>query len=177
MAEMRRRDEPIEDVLHKTYASHAARLAGLARLLVDDDGLAEELVQEAFVRTWTSWRRVRDHADPLPYVRQAVINLCRSELRRRRTAREHAPLLHVEAGTDDAGDVPGAAAVRDERRSAVVRAISSLSPRQRECVALRYFAECSLAETAAALGISEGAVKTHVHRALASMATMLEEVR
>jgi RNA polymerase sigma-70 factor (ECF subfamily) len=55
--------------------------------------------------------------------------------------------------------------------------VRRLPERQRQCVALRYFLECSTAETAETLGISDGAVKTHLRRALASLARQLESLR
>jgi RNA polymerase sigma-70 factor (sigma-E family) len=158
-----------DSVLGRLFDTDAPALVGLARLLLGDPGQAEDVVQEAFVRTYASWWRVRDRRDPLPYVRRAVVNLARGGLRARRLARHRR--------VDPVGDVPSAEAtaverVRDAHLAAAVRA---LPRRQRECVVLRYYADCSLAETAAALGVSVGAVKQHVHRALASLALALDE--
>jgi RNA polymerase sigma factor (sigma-70 family) len=64
--------------------------------------------------------------------------------------------------------------MRGERRREVIHALRELPTRQRACVVLRFYLECSTTETASALGISEGAVKTHLHRAMRALAERLE---
>ncbi len=160
-----------DDVLGRAYVEHYGSLVGLARLLLDEKGAAEEVVQEAFARTYDGWKRLRRPDDPLPYLRRAVVNLARGRLRRRIVARAHrAPLPRDGASAESL-------VVIDEARRAVLAAVSSLPARQRACVVLRYYLECSTAEAAAALGISEGSVKTHLHRALAALASRLEDLR
>jgi len=151
-------------VLSALFRSQYARLVGLARLLLDDRAQAEEVVQEAFARTYASWGRIRDRDDALPYVRQAVVNLARGGLRRRRTARG-ARL----APAPDAVSAETAAATRERKRE-IADAVRVLPRRQRECVVLRYYLDCSIAEAAAALKISTGSVKQHLHRAHAALA-------
>lgn len=160
-----------DHVLGEVYRDHYGRLVGLARLLLDDRGQAEEVVQEAFARTYSGWGRVREQDDPLPYLRRAVVNLARGGLRRRLVVRRHP----VEPGPDDPSAEASAFAASDRR--AVAEAVRLLPQRQRQCVVLRYFLDCSTADTAEALGISDGAVKTHLHRALASLARDLESLR
>jgi RNA polymerase sigma factor (sigma-70 family) len=58
--------------------------------------------------------------------------------------------------------------------AAVISALTTLAPRQRQVLALRYFADMSEAQTAAALGISKSAVKTHTSRALTSLRPVLK---
>ena len=142
------------------------RLIGLARTVLADADAAEEVVQEAFVRSYARWGDVRND-DPLPYVRSAVLNLCRSRFRRKRT-----PLRRVR-------DEPSAESQATDlaRRDAVVAALRTLPRRQREVVALRYFGEMSTQEAARELGISPGTVKTHLHRAIAALAVELEDHR
>jgi RNA polymerase sigma-70 factor (sigma-E family) len=158
-------------ILSAVHRTEYGRLVGLARLLLDDRGQAEEVVQEAFVRTYANWDRVRTKSDPLPYLRTSVVNLARGGLRRRRTARAHRPerALHAVAAEQ----------VVDERTTstALADAVRALPERQRECVVLRYYLECSTAECAAALGISEGSVKTHLHRALVALGPPMEALR
>jgi RNA polymerase sigma-70 factor (sigma-E family) len=151
-------------VLGALFRLQYGRLVGLARLLLDDRAQAEEVVQEAFARTYASWSRIRDRADALPYVRQVVVNLARGGLRRRRTAR----------GTrltpaPDAESAETVAATRERKRE-IADAVRALPRRQRECVVLRYYVDCSIAETASALKISGGSVKQHLHRAHAALA-------
>lgn len=155
-------------VLGGLFRLHYEQLVGLARLLVDDRGQAEEVVQEAFARAYASWTRMRDHDNPMPYLRTSVVNLARGGLRRRRTVR--GTRLVPVPDTASAESVAGAR----ERARTVADAVRALPRRQRECVVLRYYLECSTAETAATLRISEGSVKQHLHRALAALGTTLQ---
>jgi RNA polymerase sigma-70 factor (sigma-E family) len=158
-----------ETVLGDVFRRNHEALVGLARLLVDDRGQAEDIVQEAFARAYASWPRLRDRDDPLPYVRSAVVNLARGGLRRRRTARR-TRLTPV----PDTASAEATAAVR-ERARVVATAVRGLPRRQRECVVLRYYLDCSTIETATTLGISEGSVKQHLHRALGALGQVLEK--
>lgn len=160
-----------EDVLRRIFEERYESLVGLARLLLDERGAAEEVVQEAFVRVWDGWDRLRRPDDPLPYLRSTVMNLARGRLRRRVVARRK-PVPAVVDGPS----AEDHAVTRDDRRR-VAEVLRTLPGRQRECVVLRYYLECSTAETAVTLGISEGSVKTHLHRALGAMARELEDLR
>jgi RNA polymerase sigma-70 factor (sigma-E family) len=153
--------------LGAVYATARPRLVGFARTVLADADGAEEVVQEAFARTLANWERVEDKEDPLPYLRTTILNLCRGRFRRRPTPLrpvEDEPSAEVEAG-------------RTARRAAIVEAMATLPDRQREVVALRYFGELSTEETAEALGISPGTVKTHLHRATQALASRLQEQR
>lgn len=66
---------------------------------------------------------------------------------------------------------------RDPLRAPVIAALRTLPARQREALALKFYADLSEAETAAAMGVSTGSVKTHVHRGLAALEKLLEEER
>jgi RNA polymerase sigma-70 factor (ECF subfamily) len=135
--------------------------------LVDDPGQAEEVVQEAFIRTFMNRSKLKNADDPLPYVRRAVVNLARSRLRRRRTERLHR--------TDARRDIPSAESTASDRArdDEVLRAIAELPRRQRECVTLRFYTECSMDEIAATLQISSGSVKQHLHRAIGTLGKRL----
>jgi RNA polymerase sigma-70 factor (sigma-E family) len=157
------------DALRLIYASEYHRLVGLARLLVDRRDEAEEVVQEAFARTWARLGRV--HGDPLPYVRRAVVNQCRGRLRRRRTADAHRSDAPADAESAEAGAARGATS------RAVVRQLAMLPRRQRECIVLRFYADLTVPEIARSIGIAEGSVKSHLHRAMTTLAIELEDQR
>jgi RNA polymerase sigma-70 factor (sigma-E family) len=159
-----------EDTLRQAYEADFTRLVGLARLLVDRREDAEEVVQEAFARTWANLGRVRGD-DPLPYVRRAVVNLSRGRLRRRRTARAHRPDRPTDVESAEHG------AVRRERDRAVLDQLDRLPRRQRECVVLRFYDDLTVPEIARSLGVAEGSVKSHLHRALSTLAIELEDQR
>ena len=159
-----------DEALRHTYLTEYHHLLGLARLLVDRREDAEEVVQEAFARTWARLGRLQGD-DPLPYVRRAVVNQSRGRLRRRRTAAAHRP--------EPSADVESAerSAERGARSDAVLAGLRRLPRRQRECVVLRFYDDLSVPEIARALGVAEGSVKSHLHRAMATLAIELEDQR
>jgi RNA polymerase sigma-70 factor (sigma-E family) len=164
-AQQDERDLVLSGVFRDCYPT----LVGLAGLLLDERGQAEEVVQEAFARMYVAWPRLRVRSDPLPYLRKTVVNLARGGLRRRVLARRQQPMPLSESPSVDAR------LLAEEQRAEIAAAVAALPRRQRECIVLRYFAECTVAETAAALGISDGSVKQHVHRAMDALARVLAD--
>lgn len=158
---------PREAALAALFRDHYANLVHLASLLVDDQGAAEEVVQEAFVGLFRHWDQLDDTQAAAGYLRTTVVNLARSRLRRRAVRRRHRSEPLPDAPSAEVG-----ALARDEER-AVLAAIGRLPRRQRECLVLRYYLDLGQAETAAMLGISEGSVKSHTHRGLAALAAVL----
>ena len=155
--------------LAAAHREHYRSLVRLASLLVDDVGRCEEIVQDAFVKVWRQPPDLSDE-DRLPaYLRSAVLNGARSHLRRRGVERRH--LRAVASPTE----TPEARQTGDDHR--VLTALRALPDRQREVLALRYYLDLSEAEIASTLGISAGAVKTHAHRGLATLAERLEDLR
>ncbi|WP_284574365.1 SigE family RNA polymerase sigma factor [Streptomyces sp. 2P-4] len=151
------------------YHAHRLGMVRLAVLLVDDLATAEDVVQDAFTALYR--RHGEDIAEvdnPLGYLRTAVVNTSRSVLRRRRTARAWTPPVPA--------DVPSAEehVVLDEAHREVLAALARLTPRRRQVLVLRYWAELSEAEIAATLGISRGAVKSNASRALDALERILE---
>ena len=166
-------------VIEAVFRSDYGRLVALARLLLDRQVEAEEVVQEAFARMLARRSRGMDPTEASAYVHRTVVNVCRDGLRRRRVARavgDPEPWRSSSgpraAGVAD-GDVAELAAGASDRRT-VIAAIRTLPGRQREVVVLRYLAERSTAETAEILGISEGSVKTHLSRGLSALEDELE---
>jgi RNA polymerase sigma-70 factor (sigma-E family) len=159
-----------DEALEQLYAAHWRGLVRLSVLLVRDQGVAEEVTQDAFVAVHARWSRLRDPDKALAYLRQTVVNRSRSALRHRAVVQRHAdrrtaPL--VEAGADQA-------ALVGDRRAAVLDAMRELPQRQREVLALRYYLDLSEAEIAEALGISRGAVKSHASRGAAALRLLLQ---
>ena len=145
------------------YREHARPLVRLAVLLVDDVGIAEEIVQDAFVLVHRRMGRLDQVERPVAYLRTTVVNLSRSRLRRRLVARRHPGLVERDAPAADER-----VGLRDDQR-AVITALQRLPRRQREVLVLRYWSELSEDEIAATLGISNGSVKTHAHRGMAAL--------
>lgn len=130
-----------------------------AWFLVGDAGRAEELTQQALVRTYVAWPRAR--RDPLAYTRRVLVNLRTDTWRRRR--RE--TLVNSRDLPD--GLVPQDPGVED--RDQLARLLEVLSARQRRVVVLRYFLDLSESEVADELNISVGTVKSTASRALAAL--------
>lgn len=155
------------DRLAQVYLANYRSLLALARLLLDEPAACEDVVQEAYVRIAAAPARLRDSSAAAAYLRTTVLNLCRSSLRRRLVAVRHAPAVHRK---DLAIDIASSAT----DRVAVLAAMRTLPMRQREVIALRYYADLSEADTAELLGIALGSVKSHAHRGLTALARALE---
>jgi RNA polymerase sigma-70 factor (sigma-E family) len=158
-----------ERLVTMLYTEQYRSLVRLAVLLVHDVHTAEEVVQDAFVAMQTGWRRLRDTEKALSYLRQAVVNKSRSVLRHRTVIDKNAP----KPAPDEPSAEQGAIALLE--RSAVIAALRGLPDRQREAIVLRYYADLSEAQIAAAMGISRGAVKSHTARGMSSLRTSLEQ--
>src|SRR5207244_10299614 len=81
--------------LADSYRLHYASLVRLAAVLLDDTGTCEEVVQDAFVAVFSHPRRIRDESKLAPYLRSAVLNGARSQLRRRAVRRRETTLRLV----------------------------------------------------------------------------------
>ncbi|MFD1948526.1 SigE family RNA polymerase sigma factor [Nocardioides aestuarii] len=160
-----------DEALEQLYAAHWRSLVRLAVLLVRDQGLAEDVVQDAFVAVHSRWRRLQDPDRALAYLRQAVVNGARSVLRHRSVVARHAQREAARPGPDAPGsDEP---LLAGEQARTVLDALTALPRRQREVLALRHYAGLSEAEIADALGISRGSVKSHASRGAAALRSML----
>ena len=151
------------------FTEHHLGLVRLALLMVGDLATAEDVVQDAFEQLHRRWRSLRKQSSALDYARSAVLNGCRSVLRRRLVARRH------ETRIGGPGPCDTDAAVALEQRTELIDAFRSLPRRQREVLALRYYLDMSVADTAATLRISEGAVRSTASRGLAALARVLEK--
>ncbi|MCF6379765.1 SigE family RNA polymerase sigma factor [Nocardioides KLBMP 9356] len=154
--------QPAVDIT-ELYAAHRLSLVRLAVLLVDDIASAEDVVQDAFAALARRPGAIKDPSKALAYLRVSVVNASRSALRRRRTARAYSPPHALPPPT------PEDTAVLAEEHREVFVALHALAPRQREVLVLRYWSNLSEAEIAAALGISQGTVKSTASRALAAL--------
>ena len=161
------RADDLVAALHRDQYRALVRLAGL---LLHDPGASEEVVQDAFVQLHLRWRRLRDPDKAAAWLRSAVLNGARSRLRHLEVRRRHAPHARGDEGHESAEDAALARGTHDR----LVAALRTLPVRQREAVVLRYYLDLSEAEMAAAMGVSAGSVKTHLHRGLAALHTRIE---
>jgi RNA polymerase sigma-70 factor (sigma-E family) len=156
-----RKDEAITVLFRREHA----RLVAYARLLVDDVPTAEDVVQDAFGGLHRHWAGLSDEHKALSYLRTAVVNGARSQLRRRRTVLAFRP-----ARPDDEPSAE-ALAVRHEQHRLVLAGLAKLPLRQREVLVLRYFFDLTEAQIADELAISKGSVKQHASRGIAALST------
>lgn len=156
------------------FVAHHRRLIGLAALLVDDRGGAEEVVQEAFLNLHRQWRLLRDPSAAAAYLNRCVVNGSR---RRLRQSRRLALLVPRMTGSSEVLVSAEQQVVDREQLGCVRREIGELPRRQREVLVLRYYLDQSEAEIADTLGISRGSVKSHASRGLATLARRLKVER
>jgi RNA polymerase sigma-70 factor (sigma-E family) len=137
-----------------------------AYFLLRDLQLAEDVVQVTMLRTSQHWRRAR--RAPEAYSRQVLINACREHWRRQ-TRRPR------EVSLSDQEPVERTVSFTDQvqQRQALDHALSGLVSPQREVLVLRFFFDLSVAQTAEALAIAEGTVKSATHRGLGQLREIL----
>ena len=161
------------------YAELVTRHAPMARRLAVLSGAgsdADDVVQEAFVKAYRSLSSFREGADFRPWLLRIVVNESRN-LHRGQSRRSDRELRVVRAGARlVTGSDPAEMAVGHERREALLGAIRTLPEELREAVTCRYLLELSEAETAAALDIPHGTVKSRLRRGLARLREELPDV-
>ena len=152
-------DEEFSEFVHGAWPG----LYRTAYLLLGDPGLAEDLVQTALAKTYAAWPKVRDVQAAPGYARTTLLNTAASWFRRRSWRNELPTEQLPDPGREnDPSDRP-----------AVLNALGLLPPRQRAVVVLRFYEDLSVAETAHALGCSEGTVKSQTSKALDSLRRLL----
>jgi RNA polymerase sigma-70 factor (sigma-E family) len=149
------------------YSSQYRALVRLAALLMPDTPAAEQVVQDSFVAMHGCWQRLGDGQKALTYLRRTVMNRSRSMPAHRAAAGKNWP--------NPPPDPPGAGhgAPVPPERPAVIAALRGLPARQREAIVLRYYADLSEADIAAAMGISRAAVQSHSARGMTALRAAL----
>ena len=145
------------------YATHRDGLARALGLALRDSALGAEAADEAFARACQRWGQVSAYANPQGWVFRVGLNWARSWLRRVRRERERRPLLAQPHATEDrARDVD------------LERALATLNDSHRAVIVARFYLDWSVAETADALGIATGTVKSRLSRGLEQLRDVLE---
>ena len=143
------------------YEAYRPRLARALALTLGDPGLGAEAADEAMTRAYARWDTVADYRNPEGWVYRVGVNWGRSFLRKRR--REEGR-VYLEEGADQPFSDP-----------AVLRALAALPVDHRTVVVCRFHLDWSVEQTAAALGVAQGTVKSRLNRALAKLAADLRE--
>jgi RNA polymerase sigma-70 factor (sigma-E family) len=156
-------------LVEKLYHQEGVSLVRLARLFTDDRTGAEDIVQEAFIRLYRAAERIEDTERSAAYLRSIVLNLARDQNRRGLLSLRHQDSM-IDHNTPD---MPEDQAVRTESQAEVIDALNGLSPRQRDCLVLRFYMDLTEKEIAATLAISPNSVKTHCQRGMAVLSGVL----
>ena len=160
-----------EEIVHR-YQRIAFRTAYVITGSAAD---AEDAAQEGFVKAYRALATFRPGAEPRPWLLQIVANEARNRVRS--TGRRRQLELRLAEGFRPGGAAPSpeAATVAAEERRRLLSLVNELSDEDRLVISSRYFLELSGEETAAALGIPEGTVKSRLSRALIRLRTRVEE--
>jgi RNA polymerase sigma-70 factor (sigma-E family) len=133
-----------------------------AYLMCGDWQLASDFVQDALIRVYRHWPRLRGDAEARAYARKAVVSVV-IDAKRRRSSTE----VPVETVVDRPEGHDEAAASAD--RELLTRCLAQVPPRQLACLVLRYYDDLPVVEVATTLGISEGTVKSQTARGLETL--------
>ncbi len=147
-------DARVIDDLESVFRAHHGRLVRALTVACGDEQRAADAVQHAFIKAHLTWRRIQRYEDPVGWIRRVAINRLRDDHRHDvrkqrmidRLGAERPVAEHSAAGSD------------------VEQQLASLPRQQRLSLALYYVDGLSVAEIATTLGISEGAVKFHLHQ-------------
>lgn len=152
--------------MEELYRAHAPDALRLAYLLTGDRALAEDLAQDAFVKVLGRFHDLRNRDAFWWYLRRTVVNLSRSHFRHKKVERAWA---ERQKPVDPVA--PHDLAERDRVR----RALMTMRPEQRAAIVLRYYEDLSEADTAQALGVAVGTVKSMVSRGMQRLRDELPE--
>ncbi len=137
-----------------------------AYLMVGDHALAEDLLQEALTKTYVAWPRLRDVSKAEAYTRKAITTTAISWWRRKAWKNERPrgfiPEVGHEASTDEV-----------DQRDWLWQELQNLAPKQRAAIVLRYYEDLTEAQTAEALGVTVGTVKSQVSDGLRKLRSIL----
>jgi RNA polymerase sigma-70 factor (sigma-E family) len=152
--------EDVSDFAELVEARSTALLR-LAYAVVGDHQLAQDLLQEALIRTYLAWPRLRDPGKAEAYTRRTIVTTAIS-WRRRRSFHERPTGRLPDTTVPDATEAV-------TTHASVVAQLRTLPPRQRAAIVLRYYEDLTEAQTADVMGCSVGTVKSHVSTGLARL--------
>lgn len=159
-------DDDASVEFHAFFERHYAELSRLAHLLTGEADTADDLAADALLALWHRWDRVRAADHPAAYARGVVANLARTRIRSAVRERRRVALFWSPRG--ERAENPDVAGVVDVRE-----ALRRLPFRKRACVVLRHAFDLSEKDTALALGISVGTVKSQTSKGMTELQRLL----
>lgn len=157
-----------DDEFARFFSAHGESLRRLGVFLTGDADRGADLAQEALVRTYRHWSRIKGQ-EPAPYAKRTLVNLVRSAHRRSLVARRHAEKQPPPPAGEPsrAGDVDAWLTVSE--------ALRTLPPHRRAAIVLRFYEDMSEADIARTLERPVGTIKSDIHRGLKKLRPLLEE--
>ena len=136
------------------FRAHYSPMVRSLAVACGDTEVAADAVQDAFIRAYARWRRIARYDDPVGWVRHVALNRIRDHYRK--SGRGDRAMTRLAAQTPT--EVPAPADPDDLQTQ-----LQGLPPQQRTALALFYVEQLSVHEVAEAMGLSDGAVKYHLH--------------
>ncbi|GAA2506726.1 SigE family RNA polymerase sigma factor [Streptomyces longisporus] len=159
-------DDAASVEFHAFFERHYAELSRFAHLLTGEADAADDLAADALLTLWHRWDRVRAADHPVAYARGVVANLARTRIRS--AVRERRRISLFWSQREEKTENPDIAGVVD-----VQEALRRLPFRKRACVVLRHAFDLSEKDTALALGVSVGTVKSQTSKGMAELQKIL----
>ena len=164
------------DAFAEFFATYQRPVYITALAITRDPFLAEEILQDCFVKAYRARHRLRTDRSPLPWLHRVATNMCYSRIARRRMIMEPITSLITNL-VADLTSRPDQVVESREIIEVLQRAIDTLPPKQQTAVILYYLHGYSLAESAEIAGCNVGTMKSRVHYALKALRSRLPEER
>jgi RNA polymerase sigma-70 factor (sigma-E family) len=152
------------------FEQHYDGLCDLATMILGDAATGEEIVMEALLKTFPGWGRIRDKSRANVYLRRAVINLCRSRIRRKIIEGRVNAIAHRR---EEMRPPPWTVDTHETARE-VWQAVRELPTRQRACIYLRYVEDLPEGDIAEIMDCSVGTVRSQLSRARSKLEAQLK---
>jgi RNA polymerase sigma factor (sigma-70 family) len=163
------------DAFEEFFNTYKRPIYTTALAITRDPFLAEEILQDCFVKAYRVRHRLRTDRSPLPWLQRVTTNLCYSRIARRRAIMQ--PLTALFSNVADLTSRPDQVAEAREITEVLQRGIDGLPPKQQTAVILYYLHGYSLAESAEIAACNIGTMKSRLHYALRSLRSRLPEER
>jgi RNA polymerase sigma-70 factor, ECF subfamily len=164
------------DAFEEFFTTYERPVYITALAITRDPFLAEEIMQDCFVKAYRARHRLRTDRSPLPWLHRVTTNLCYSRLARRRMIFEPITAL-ISNRLADLTSRPDQLVESREIVEVLQRAIDTLPPKQQTAVILYYLHGYSLAQSAEIAGCNVGTMKSRVHYALRALRSRLPDER